>query len=86
MGEVIMTEAEVQRGLRLVRYGGVVITVTVFVALLAFALVTGNALGASGLTLNSLLPYILVITVLAAILSVALYFGYRAYLMGKLKR
>lgn len=80
-----MTQAEVQRGLRLVRYGGVVITVTVFIALLAFALVAGNAFGASGLTLGSFLPYILIITVVAAILSVVLYFAYRAYLTGKMK-
>jgi hypothetical protein len=85
MGEVIMTEAEVQRGLRLIRYGGIVITITVFVVLLAFALVTGNALGATGDTFNSLLPYIAGFTVLAAILSVVLYFGYRAYLMGRMK-
>ena len=81
-----MTEAEVQRGLRLVRYGGIVITVTVFVILLAFAVVTGNAIpGASGATFNSLLPYIIGFTVLSAILSVVLYFAYRAYLNGKMK-
>jgi carbon starvation protein CstA len=83
-----MTEAEVKRSLNLIRYGGVVITVTVFVVLLAFALVVGNAIDPSlaGKTFNSLLPYIIGFTVLAAVLSIALFFGYRAYLMGRMKQ
>jgi carbon starvation protein CstA len=87
-----MTEQEVQRSLRLVRYGGVVITVTVFVTLLAFAIVTSGAIGGAtgisitGSTLNSLLPYIIGLTIAAAVLSVVLFFAYRAYLMGRVQR
>jgi hypothetical protein len=87
-----MTQQEIKRALNLVRYGGVVITVTVFVALLAFAIVAGRAIdstnagvSATSSTFNSLLPYILGLTVVAAILSVVLFFAYRAYLMGKAK-
>lgn len=87
-----LTEQEVKRSLRLVRYGGVVITVTVFVTLLAFAVVTGSAIGGAtgtsltGNTINSLLPYILGLTVMAAVLSIILFFAYRAYLMGRVQR
>jgi hypothetical protein len=83
-----MTEAEVKRSLNLIRYGGVVITITVFVVLLAFALVVGNAIdpSLSGRTFNALLPYIIGFTVFAAVLSAALWFGYRAYLMGRMKQ
>ena len=83
-----MTEAEVKRALNLVRYGGVVITVTVFVALLAFALIVGNAIDPSlaGPTFNALLPYTIGFTVMAAVLSIILYFGYRAYLMGRMTK
>jgi hypothetical protein len=80
-----MTEAELKRSLSLVRYGGIVITITVFIILLAFAMVTGGAFGASGAVVNSMLGYIIGFTVLAAILSAGLFFGYRAYLMGKMK-
>jgi hypothetical protein len=87
-----MTEQEMKRSLSLVRYGGVVITVTVFVALLAFAIVTSGAIGAqmgtslTGATISSMLPYIIGLTVAAAVLSVLMYFGYRAYLMGRSQR
>ena len=86
-----MTEQEIKRALNLVRYGGVVVTVTVFVALLAFAIVAGRAIDANNPTgsaatsaaFGSLLPYILILTVIAAVLSVILYFAYRAYLKGR---
>jgi hypothetical protein len=80
-----MTEADLQRGLKLIRYGGVVITVTVFIVLLAFSLVVGNALGVSGGMLNSMLPYIIGFTVLSIVLSVVVYFGYRAVQTNRLK-
>ncbi len=86
MEVVTMTEQEVTRGIRLVRYGGIVVTVTVFVVLVAFAVVTGNAIaGAGGELLNNMLVYIVGFTVLAAVLSIIVYFGYRAYLLRKLK-
>jgi hypothetical protein len=80
-----MTEQEVQHSLRLVRYGGIVVTVIVLVVLIGFVAVAGGALGATGNVLSSMLGYIIGFTVFAAVLSVALYFGYRAYLMGRMK-
>ena len=82
---VFMTQEQFNRGLRLVRYGGVVITITVFIVLLAFMLIIGNSIDAAtggsttGLTLSATFPYIIGFTVLAAVLSVVLYFGYRMY-------
>lgn len=92
-----MTEAEIKRHLSLVRYGGLVLTVVVLIVVVAFtvlartqaanlAISAGNDPDAamSG-TISSLLPYIIGFVVFALVLSAALYFGYRAYLMGKLK-
>ena len=84
-----MTQQDVNRGLRLVRYGGIVITVTVFVFLLGFLLVIGTGIdqatgsSATGITLSAGLPYLIGFTVLAAVLSVVLYFAYRAYAMRR---
>jgi len=87
-----MTEQDtIKRKLRLIRYGGVVVTVTVFVVLLAFAFMFGQqidqqtGLQTTGSFFNSLLVYIIGFTVFAAVLSVVVYFGYRAYLMGRTK-
>jgi hypothetical protein len=66
-----------------VRYGGLVVTITTFVVLLAFAVLIGNASSSTGLALSSFLGYIVLFTVVAAVLSVVVYFVYRAYLMGR---
>jgi hypothetical protein len=85
-----MTQTEINRSLNLVRYGGVVVTVVVFIALLAFAIImdSSTTLRLEGATagggfLNALLPFILIATVITAILSVVLYFAYRAFLNGR---
>jgi hypothetical protein len=83
--EFAMTEADLQRGLKLIRYGGVVITVTVFIVLLAFSLVVGNAMGVSGDMLNSMLPYIIGFTILSVVLSVVVYFAYRTVQTNRMK-
>ena len=86
-----MTEADVTRGLRLIRYGGLVVTITVFVVLFAFALIVPNAIdaqtgaGITGQIFGTLLPYILGLTVATAVLSVVLYFAYRMYATGRVK-
>ncbi len=81
-----MSEQETKRGLRLVRYGGVVVTVAVLTSLVAFAMMTGNAIGGlTGEGFNLMLPYIVGLTVLAAAISVIFYFVYRAYLMSRAK-
>lgn len=76
-----MTEKDFKRSLNLIRYGGIVITAVVFIALLGFAIVVGNALGQN--LVGSMIGYIIGFTVAAAVLSVVLYFGYRAYLSGR---
>ena len=85
-----MTQQDVQRGLNLIRYSGVVITLTVFVTMLAVSIVIGQSIdGATGVTnvtgwtFSALLPYTIGFTVMAAILSVIVYFGYRTYAMGR---
>jgi hypothetical protein len=85
----MMSEQDIRR-LRLIRYGGIVVTVTVLVVLLAFAFVVGNQIDrnvpgatATGMLFGSLLTYIIGFTIAAAILSAVLYFGYRAYLMNR---
>src|SRR5258708_38493424 len=84
--EVIMSEQEIKRGLRLVRYGGVVVTVAVLTSLVAFAMMTGNAIGGlMGEGFNLMLPYIVGLTALTAAISVIFYFVYRAYLMSRAK-
>jgi carbon starvation protein CstA len=87
-----MTEQEtIKRKLRLIRYGGVVVTVTVFVVLLAFAFMFGQqidqqtGLQTTGAFFNSLLIYIIGFTIFAAVLSIVVYFGYRAFLMSRAK-
>ncbi|MEP7289238.1 MAG: hypothetical protein ABI947_26095 [Chloroflexota bacterium] len=88
-----MSELELKRSLSLVRYGGVVVTLMVFVILLVFALVVGTGIdkavpgaAVTGMTLGSLFPYIIGLTILAGVLSIALFFGYRAYLMGRVSK
>ncbi len=85
-----MTEQDIKRSLNLVRYGGIVVTVVVFIALLGFSLLPVSMTGANGQVItgnaynNGAVPYILGITVVTAILAVVLYFVYRAYLQGRL--
>jgi carbon starvation protein CstA len=87
-----MTEQEtIKRKLRLIRYGGVVVTVTVLVVLLAFAFMVGQQLDqqtgfqTTGTIFSNLLIYIIGFTVFAAVLSIVVYFAYRAYLMSRAK-
>ncbi len=81
-----MSEDQVKRGLRLVRYGGLVVTITTLIVLLAFTILVENATGATGVAMSSFMGYIVGFTVLAAVLSIVVYFGYRAYLMGKMTK
>ena len=81
-----MSEDQVKRGLRLVRYGGVVVTITTLIVLLAFTILIENATGSTGTAMSSFIGYIVGFTVLAAVLSIVVYFGYRAYLMSKMKK
>jgi Na+/H+ antiporter NhaB len=80
-----MTEQDVRRSLNLVRYGGVVVTVVVFISLIAFSVVMGQSNNAVGLAFNEMVPYIALFTVVAAVLSVVFYFVYRAVLRSRMK-
>lgn len=81
-----MTEQDLKRSLNLVRYGGIVVTVVAFVAMLGVFLMLGNALGETGDVLNQALPYILLITLITAVLAVVFYFGYAMYLRRRMNR
>ena len=81
-----MSEDQVKRGLRLVRYGGLVVTITTLIVLIAFTFIVESATGSTGMAMSSFIGYIVGFTVLAAVLSVVVYFAYRAYLMGKMKK
>lgn len=78
-----MSEKDYKRGLNMIRYGGIVVTLMVFVSLLGFSVIVGGALGQN--LLSSMGIYIIGFTVGVAILSAVLYFVYRAYLQSKLK-
>jgi hypothetical protein len=96
-----MTEEKLKHSLRLFRYGGVVVTVVVFVVLLAFSvfangLMKVTTIGADGKstlataqlgdTLSAMLPYILVITLATAVLAIVFFFVYAAVLRGQIKK
>ena len=77
-----MSEQEVAGRLRLVRFGGILITAMVFGTLLAFSLVFSGL----GVSFGQLLIYIVAFTAFAAIVSIALYYGYRAMLRGRMAK
>ena len=87
-----MTAQDIKRRLNIIRYGGIALTVVVLGVSLAYVIVTNNyleVLRVSGVysgpsAFDSLLIYIIGFTVFAAVMSVIVYFGYRAYLMNKI--
>jgi hypothetical protein len=96
-----MTEEKLKHSLRLFRYGGVVVTVVVFVVLLAFTVFANGVMqvttvaadGTSTLataqlgdTLGQMLPYILVITLITAVLAIVFFFVYATILRGQIKK
>lgn len=82
-----MTEEKYKHSLRLFRYGAIVVTVVVFVVLLAFTFFVNSVFSADfGKTLNEMLQYIVIITVATAVLAIVFYFVYGAVLRGRIKK
>ncbi len=82
-----MTEEQYKHSIRLFRYGAVVVTVVVLVALLAFTFFVNGIFGAQfGDTFNQMLPYIAVITLITAVLGIVFYFVDGAVLRGRIKK
>ena len=73
-----MSEQEVAGRLRLVRFGGILITAMVFGVLIAFSLVFNSSV--PDFPFGTMLLWTIGFTLFAAVVSVALYFGYRAML------
>jgi len=79
-----MSEDQYKRGLNLIRYVGILVTVLFFIAALAFAAILPSTGSTSSFT--SLLPYVVMVTVVIAGLSVILYFGYSRLQGGRVKK
>ena len=77
-----MTEEQFHRGSRMIRYVGILVTVLFFVAGLAFGAIIPNGGGLFG----SLFPYVLLVTVIVAVVFVIAYFGYNAIQGGRVKK
>lgn len=80
-----MSEKEVKGRLSLVRFGGLVVTIMTFVILIAVVYLVGQLTTGGGQMIQDALLYIILGTVIAAVVSVIFYFLYRAYLMRKLQ-
>ncbi len=79
-----MTEEQFHRGSHLIRYVGILVTVLFLVAGLAFAAILPSTVAVNGFT--SLMPYVLLVTVIIAVVFVIAYFGYNAIQGGRVKK
>jgi len=82
-----MTEEQFKRGSTMIRYVGILVTILFFVAGVAFSAILPNSItpGAAS-TFSQLLPYVLMVTVIIAALSVAIFFLYRVIQRPKVKK
>ncbi|MCC7207025.1 MAG: hypothetical protein IT323_06950 [Anaerolineae bacterium] len=80
-----MTEKEVKGRLSLVRFGGLVVTIMTFVILVAMIFLFGQLTTSGGQMVQDALLYIVLGTVIAAVVSIVFYFLYRAYLMRRMQ-
>lgn len=82
-----MTEDQVKRGLNMIRYTGILVTILFLIAVIVFTLVINGMTSATGVsTTNALLPYIIGLTIGIAVLFVIVYFVYGAMQRGRLKK
>ncbi len=82
-----MTEDQVKRGLNMIRYTGILVTILFFIAALVFTLVINNITSANGVSATSaLLPYIIGLTIGIAVLFVVVYFIYGVVQRGRIKK
>lgn len=80
-----MTEKEVKGRLNLVRFGGLVVTIMTFVILVAMIFLFGQLTTNGSQMVQDALLYIVLGTVIAAVVSIVFYFVYRTYLMRQMK-
>ena len=80
-----MTEEQVKRGLNMIRYTGILVTVLFLIATLAFGVLVNNQSGTQ-IALSALLPYIIGGTIALAVLFIVVYFVYGAIQRGRITR
>jgi hypothetical protein len=80
-----MTEQEVKGRLNLVRFGGLVVTIMTFVILIAVIFLVGQLTVGGTQMIQDALLYIVLGTVIAAVVSIVFYFLYRSYLMRQVR-
>jgi hypothetical protein len=82
-----MTEDQVKRGLHMIRYTGILVTVLFFITVVVFTLVINNLISAAGVSATStLLPYIIGLTIGIAVLFVVVYLAYGALQRGRITK
>jgi len=80
-----MTEEQVKRGLNMIRYTGILVTILFLIATLVFAVLLNSQSGTQ-IALSALLPYIIGLTVGIAVLFVVAYFVYASVQRGRVKK
>lgn len=82
-----MTEDQVKRGLNMIRYTGILVTILFFIAAFVFVLVINNITSANGVGATSpLLPYVIGLTIGIAVLFAIVYVVYGAVQRGRVKK
>ena len=80
-----MTEEQFHRGLRMIRVVGILLTLMFFAAGTAFATIIPTPAGMNSI-FGQIFPYVILVTVIIAVLSVATYFVYSAIQRPKVTR
>ena len=82
-----MTEEQFKRASNMIRYVGILVTVLFFIAALAFSAILPNSIVPGAVsTFSQLLPYVIMVTIIIAALSVAVFFLYRVIQRPKIKK
>jgi len=82
-----MTEEQVKRGLNMIRFTGILVTILFFLAAIALALIFNNLNAGTNVSpLSQLLPWIIGITVGIAVLFIIVYVLYGAVQRGRVKK
>jgi preprotein translocase subunit SecG len=82
-----MTEEQVKRGLNMIRFTGILVTILFFVAAIVLALVFNSLNAGTNVSpLSQLLPWIIGLTVAIAVLFIVVYFVYGAVQRGRVKK
>jgi uncharacterized BrkB/YihY/UPF0761 family membrane protein len=82
-----MTEENVKRGLKMIRFTGILVTVLFFIAAIVLALVFNSLNAGTAVSPTSqLLPWIIGLTVGIAVLFIVVYFIYGVVQRGRVKK